>query len=92
MNAPVHAIEDIGPWAAFLGGRWQRERPSLPGIYPTAGRDGGVCDYEKWVRLVPHAVREGALVQTGLKHGEPGWQGWYWSRPLPPLVRAPEAW
>lgn len=76
--------DDRKPWALFLGGHWQKTRPLAPGQYPVATREGGL---QKGLRTV---TKQGEL---GIAPGEPGWLGYWWSRPLPPLpTPAPEEW
>jgi hypothetical protein len=67
----------------FLGGRWCRRRPKAPGLYPIAALDGAVTDPRKW-----KTIREDGT-EVGVGFGEPGWQGWWWDRPVPPILTVP---
>lgn len=76
-------------WADFLAGHWQRERPTKPGNYPTADRDGHFNGYDR-IALVEHDN----VLETIMPGGEPGvdsWLGWWWSEPIPKLPK-PRAW
>ncbi len=76
----LESVEDpyLDPWADYLGeGAWVRTVPSRPGIYAIATREGHHVGYREF------RMREGELVDTLQAHGEPGWQAWFWSHPLP---------
>lgn len=66
-------------WKQFLAGHWQQERPTRPGRYAAATRQGErgqtVIAYEK----------EGRIELTT------DWKGWFWSEPWPDLPWPP-AW
>ena len=68
------------PWAWFLGGKWTRRQPSAPGLYPVCALDGATMDPRRW-RTVGDDGND-------LSKGGP-WQGWWWDRPLPPIMRPP---
>jgi hypothetical protein len=72
-----------GPWALFLGGKWTKIRPRRPGYYPVATLEGHVLAPEKW-----KTIGDGGQ-QEGVRFGEPGWLGYWWSQPIPPLSRGP---
>lgn len=63
----------------FLGGRFTRKRPTRPGLYPVRGRDGGTVDPRQWRRIGEDGK------EIGLAPGEPGWQGDWYDRPVPPV-------
>lgn len=75
---------DRFPWAAFLGGTWQKTRPVRPGCYFVADRSGVV-------RGVRHLVTDkfDRVIEPNLPQGEPGWQGWWWSMPVPDAPTRP---
>lgn len=76
----LDSVEDpyLDPWADYLGdGRWTISPPSSPGIYPIASREGHHVGYREF------RMKDGALYDTKLAHAEPGWQGYFWSHPLP---------
>lgn len=73
-------LEDdaLDAWAVFLGdGEWTLRRPEDPGLYWVATREGDP------IGLRELRMREGELVDTLQVHGEPGWQGYWWSVALP---------
>lgn len=82
-------LSDLGPWALFLGGTWTRTRPERAGTYPVATREGAVLDMSQAKRL---ARGPKGLVEAGVPHGEPGWQGWWWSQPIPLIPKPCEEW
>lgn len=65
-------------YAEYLGGHFTRSRPTEPGIYGIATLEGDFVGYRA-LKMV-----EGELIDTLQVHGEPGWEGWWWSHPLPP--------
>lgn len=76
---PDPDIEDFSPWDEFRCGWWQRTRPTRPGTYPVATREGMPAGHRELFPLVTGGVRE----HVGF--GQPGWEGWWWSRPLPSM-------
>jgi hypothetical protein len=80
-------IEDLRPWAMFHGGRWTKKRPTEPGFYPVASREGAPMCPTRWRLLIRGENRR--ILEAGVGHNEPGWQGWWWTRPLPSLPKAP---
>lgn len=76
-------------WADFLAGHWQRERPTKPGAYPTADRDGNFNGYDR-IALVEI---EGQLktIMPGGDIDRDDWLGWWWSEPMPKLPK-PTSW
>ena len=73
-------LEDdrLDAWAAFLGdGEWTLQRPEDPGIYWVASLEGDPVGLRE-LKMV-----DGDLVDTKHAHGEPGWQGYWWSHSLP---------
>lgn len=65
-------------WEKFLAGHWQRERPTTPGLYATATRDG----------LLSSTV--GVYKTTDGRIGlSMEWLGWFWSEPWPDLPLPP---
>lgn len=83
----MNQIENKGPWALFLGGKWTRKRPSEVGLYPVATREGMPVGHRRLLRRGPKNV----LCEDGVATNEPGWQGWWWDRPLPQMPLA-ESW
>lgn len=76
---------DRGPWALFLGGKWTRTQPTKPGLYPVATLyEGAHVGHRLMVK------RNGKVVQADVPVNQPGWQGWFWSQPLPPMPQAPQ--
>ena len=75
--------DNPGPWAYWLGGKWTRRKPTKPGLYPIASLDGTVRDPRSWL-IIEDDGRE-----RGRGFAEPGWQGWVWDRPMPPILRPP---
>jgi hypothetical protein len=73
-------VEDpfLDPWADYLGGAWIRTLPERPGVYSIATLEGHVVGYREL------RMRDGELVDTLHVVNEPGWQGFWWSQPLPP--------
>ena len=86
--AALPALEP-GPWALFLGGKWVRERPNRAGTYPVATREGAVLDMTKCRRVARSSF---GLVELDVAPGEPGWQGWWWSHPIPIIPKPCEEW
>lgn len=79
---------DADPWTVFLDyGRWVRTRPTEPGTYPVAARTGAPGGYRRVVMRT-----DGSTAEADLAPGEPGWQGWWWSLPLPTLRAVREEW
>ena len=76
--------QDVAPWALFLGGKWQKKRPTRPGYYPVASREGDPLAPERYLTIDDKGRH------TGVPYGEPGWQGWWWSSPLPPMPKMAE--
>lgn len=74
--------DNPGAWTLFLGGKFKPKKPRAPGLYPLRGADGGGTDPRQW-RYVDEAGRE--YVFRALGHGEPGWQGEWYDRPVPPV-------
>lgn len=72
-------VEDpfLDPWANYMGGRWVLKRPELPGIYQIATLEG------HYVGMRDFRMRDGKVVDTMVAVNEPGWQGYYWSEPIP---------
>ena len=75
-------------WAAFLNGRWTRERPTRPGKYLIANRDGRVAGevfvfYDSEIGDLAVRVRDGALCKIK-ELDEPGL--WWWSNAMPYLM------
>lgn len=66
----------------FLGGKFKAKRPTRPGLYPVRAANGELADPSKW-RWVDAEGRE--YVFRPLAHGEPGWQGQWYDRPVPPV-------
>jgi len=79
MDAP-----DRWPWTAFLGGRWVKTPPVRPGRYFIADRSGTVRGTRDYL-----TDRQGRVVQVGLGFAQPGWQGWWWSMPVPDAPSEP---
>ncbi len=77
---------DLAPWALFHGGKWTTKRPTRPGYYPVATRDGCAVDPSKYKTI------DETGKQAGVKYGEPGWLGWWWSAPMPPMPKTPGEW
>lgn len=65
-------------WADYIDGGWVPGSPADPGIYQVATAEG---DY---VGLKEFVLRNGTIVDKYRGHAEPEWQGYVWSRPLPP--------
>jgi hypothetical protein len=65
-------------WYEFLDGGWVPGPPEDPGVYPVASAEG---DY---IGLKEFILRKGKVVDKLQGHNEPDWQGYSWSRPLPP--------
>jgi len=90
MGTNLYSISDInlGKWAAFTNGHWQKEMPTKPGTYPTASRDGvrskrdcfSVFSQENGS---PFILMQGAAGQTSF-------DGWWWSESYPALPEPPE--
>ena len=76
------------PFATYLGGAWQRApwRPTQSGLYPIADRQGSFRGYRRF------EFRAGAVVDATAPDGEPGWQGWIWSEPLPQPPKPVPGW
>ena len=70
------------PWATFLAGSWQREKPQREGCYPIADRAGRFRGFRNFAA--------GQDLQA--PPGEPGWAGWIWSEPLPEPPKAADDW
>ncbi len=75
----LDGVEDpfLDPLAEWIGGQWVTKRPTLPGIYWIATREGHA------VGLRQLNMVEGEIVDPLQTHNEPGWQGFWWSQPLP---------
>lgn len=74
----------LGSWAMFLGGYWTRTRPNEPGEYPVRALDGTEAGSRVLVsRALPSGER--VTAEAGVGHGEPGWLGFWWCRPRPPM-------
>jgi hypothetical protein len=71
------------PWAAFHGGKWVKEHPSVPGLYYVADRDGTVRGMRRW-----ETNAFGRLVEVDRPQGE-RWMGWVWSHPVPDAPNLP---
>lgn len=82
-------IEDTKPWAMFLGGKWTKTRPQEPGFYPVATREGAQVEPARYKLLYRGPEPRLLLLEAGVAHGDPGWLGWWWDRPLPMMPRAP---
>lgn len=73
-------VEDpfLDLWAEFHAAHWTLDKPTRPGIYMIASLEG---DY---VGLREYVLRDGQLIDTLARHGEPGWLGLFYACPLPP--------
>ncbi|MCK9461715.1 MAG: hypothetical protein M0R80_18960 [Proteobacteria bacterium] len=75
-------------WTAFLNGRWTRDRPTKPGKYVIANRNGRVAGevfvfYDSEIGDLTVRVRDSALCSIK-ELDEPGI--WWWSKPMPQLM------
>ncbi len=70
---------DRYPWAAFLGGTWQKTKPGRPGTYFIADRSGVVRGTHRLI-----TTRTGDVVSTTAP-----WLGWWWSMPMPDAPTRP---
>ena len=67
-------------WTKFLNGTWQEDRPTAPGIYPLADKDG---------KVVGEAFFESDCKGNIISATHNDWDGWFFSTPMPRLPNRP---
>ncbi len=67
----------LDQWGDYIGGQWTLQRPTRPGIYNVATREGHPVGLRR-LDLI-----DGELVDKLQGHSDPGWCGYWWSHPLP---------
>lgn len=86
----------FGRWADFARGRWTRECPTEPGLYPVAPLASAIPETTPFAVWVEYSFRrlsrhEGVVIDvSGYRPAgkRTEWQGYWWSEPLP-LMLAP---
>jgi hypothetical protein len=70
-------------WTGYLNGHWTQDKPTRPGRYLVATRDGRLAGVIVFYR----DKVTGGVTSTNT------WGGWFWSFPMPPPpVSAPPEW
>ena len=71
---------ETAQWTDFLNGTWTKERPTAPGVYPLANRDG---------QIVGEASFEGDCKGNIFCATHNEWDGWFFSRAMPKIPNRP---
>ncbi len=83
---PLPKDAETSSWTYFLQGEWTREVPRRPGKYPIANVKGAVIGEAYLYRKEVGGPMHIASRKTALHDLSGGWDGWWWSRPMPSIM------